>query len=85
MHLLVYELYRYQDARYNDKKKLKMVSSQKHLILKKWNCVFPEDGTNVSKHTGEANLVLVLINNVHLVGKMNGVQPYALPVRLFDR
>ena len=67
------------------KKKLKMISLQKHLTFRNWHYVFPEDGTNVTKHTGEANLVLVLIKNVHLVGKINGVQPYALPVRTFDR
>jgi len=55
------------------------------LIFKKWHCVLPEDCKNVPEHIGEANLMLVLIKNVHLVGKINGVQPYALPAKPFGR
>jgi len=29
----------------------------------------PEDGRHVPQHVGEAHLMLVLITNVHLVGK----------------
>jgi hypothetical protein len=31
--------------------------------------VLPTDGTHEPKHIAEANLMFVLINNVHLVGK----------------
>jgi hypothetical protein len=35
----------------------------------KWHYVLPEDGTHVTEDAGEAHLMFVLIENVHLVGK----------------
>lgn len=34
-------------------------------LFMNWHCVPSEDGTHVPKHVGEADLVFVLIKNVH--------------------
>ena len=42
----------------------------------KWHFVLPEDGTIVPKHVGDANLMLLLTGNVHLLGATNGAVCY---------
>ena len=39
-----------------------------------WHCVLLEEGMHVTKHFGEAHLMFVLIKNVHLFGKLNGLR-----------
>lgn len=39
-----------------------------------WNCVFPEDGTHVTKHNVQFHLMFVPIMNVHLVGITNDLR-----------
>jgi hypothetical protein len=38
-------------------------------FFENWHFVLPADGTHEPKHVLETNLMLVLIKNVHLVGK----------------
>jgi hypothetical protein len=38
-------------------------------FFENWHFVLPTDGTHEPKHIVEANLMLVLIKDVHLVGK----------------
>jgi len=39
-----------------------------------WHCVFPEDGTNVTKHNVQVHLMFVLIKNAYLVGITNDLR-----------
>jgi hypothetical protein len=41
--------------------------------FKKRNCILLANGTQVPKNVGEADLMFVLLKNVHLIGIVNGV------------
>jgi hypothetical protein len=42
--------------------------------FKNWHFILPEDGTLAPKHDGEAHLMFVLIEALHLFGIINGVR-----------
>jgi hypothetical protein len=43
------------------------------LVFKYGHYVLPEDGTLVLEHVGDANVMLVLIKTMYLVGTVNSV------------